>query len=111
MAWTSHGHHIPGTDMHHPPPDRARCGGVRVCKVCSAEVGLFGPKTDIGPTDQKDPETDKWEVLENDIRKSIDKLSLENEFDIPDYILAQHVVTNLMSLSQAIKLNKEWHNG
>lgn len=106
MAWTSHGHHIPGTYVvDRPPQDVARCGGVRLCKVCSTEAGLFGPKTD------EDPKPDEWKVLENDIRKSINKLSLENEFNIPDYILAQYVVTNLMSLRQVIKLNKERQNG
>ena len=39
MAYTSHGHHIPGTAKgKERPPMVARCGGVTWCKVCMAEA-------------------------------------------------------------------------
>lgn len=44
---------------------------------------------------EEDPETDKWEVLEKDIRKSINRFCLENEFDIQHYALAKYVVNDL----------------
>lgn len=41
------------------------------------------------------PETVKWEVLEKDIRKSINKFCLEKGFYIPHYTLAKYVVGDL----------------
>lgn len=38
MAYTLHGHHIPGTSYENPPADRARCNGPGLCPVCSADV-------------------------------------------------------------------------
>lgn len=35
---TSHGHHIPGTTMTAHIGERARCGGVGLCRVCSTEA-------------------------------------------------------------------------
>lgn len=44
MAFTSHGHHIPFTFMDDKRPERvARCGGVRICKVCTTEAAPFVP--------------------------------------------------------------------
>lgn len=39
MAWTTHGHHIEGTDMNPDfrPTQRSRCGGPGLCGKCSAE--------------------------------------------------------------------------
>ena len=43
MAWTTHGHHIPGTvkdDVMRP--DRVgRCGGPKMCQKCQKEANLF----------------------------------------------------------------------
>lgn len=43
MAWTSHGHQIPGTvhEMNGRPTDRARCGGVERCETCKAEIEVL----------------------------------------------------------------------
>lgn len=41
MAFTTHGHHIPGTTMGTPPNQRARCGGVERCPKCKSEVSEF----------------------------------------------------------------------
>lgn len=44
MAFTKHGHHIPGTVMpavQDRPKSVARCGGVNWCKQCIAEVEKF----------------------------------------------------------------------
>lgn len=38
MAYTSHGHHIPGTAFGVPPDLRASCGGNRICLVCATEA-------------------------------------------------------------------------
>lgn len=37
--YTSHGHHIPGTDTKsdEPRPPVHRCGGPRLCKTCAVE--------------------------------------------------------------------------
>ena len=39
MAWTSHGHHIAGTDLDPDfrPNQRMRCGGPNLCGKCSSE--------------------------------------------------------------------------
>lgn len=44
MAYTTHGHHIEGT----PRSDRnirpvARCGGPRICTLCSREASIHRP--------------------------------------------------------------------
>lgn len=36
--YTTHGHHIPGTDTVNPPKERARCSGAGGCPVCSSEI-------------------------------------------------------------------------
>lgn len=39
MAYTGHGHHIPGTTKNGPPPtDVSRCGGVNICPRCRGDV-------------------------------------------------------------------------
>jgi hypothetical protein len=38
MAYTSHGHQIPGTDVEPVRPIVARCGGPSLCKECAAEA-------------------------------------------------------------------------
>jgi hypothetical protein len=39
MAWTSHGHHVPGSIRNgFAPTTRARCGGPLLCAICKAEV-------------------------------------------------------------------------
>ncbi|USH44743.1 hypothetical protein SEA_BURLEY_82 [Gordonia phage Burley] len=41
MAFTTHGHHIPGTlseRYEDRPMSVARCGGVRICKVCQSDM-------------------------------------------------------------------------
>lgn len=38
MAYTSHGHHMPGTPKGNPPSGRKRCGGPEFCAECSVEV-------------------------------------------------------------------------
>ncbi|QXO14685.1 hypothetical protein SEA_RUNHAAR_81 [Gordonia phage Runhaar] len=44
MAWTSHGHHIPGSMTGLPetrPKSVARCGGVRLCRTCQNDMAAF----------------------------------------------------------------------
>lgn len=39
MTFTSHGHYIPGTPVTNDPPEnRARCGGVKICRKCNEEA-------------------------------------------------------------------------
>lgn len=50
MAYTSHGHHIPGTVLQ--PRTRqlvARCGGPSLCKQCMTEAGRYDAMTTTGP--------------------------------------------------------------
>ena len=41
MAYTRHGHHIPGTVLEEPRPPVARCGGPKICNLCAFEVGKY----------------------------------------------------------------------
>lgn len=38
MAYTIHGHYIPGSDPSDIPPQAARCGGVEKCTQCRVEA-------------------------------------------------------------------------
>ena len=46
MAYTSHGWHIPGTSDFAPPPNRARCGGIKFCPECGSEAASLWPYLD-----------------------------------------------------------------
>lgn len=46
MAYTSHGWHIPGTSDFCPPPNRARCGGIKFCPECESEAASLSPYLD-----------------------------------------------------------------
>lgn len=41
MAWTKHGHHIPGSEMSEDRPPIARCGGPGLCNACSKEASMY----------------------------------------------------------------------
>lgn len=43
MAYTDHGHHIPGTPEESEPIIRARCGDPGICAPCSREAALSSP--------------------------------------------------------------------
>lgn len=51
MAYTQHGHHIPNTAELELAfqPQRARCGGIGLCRVCSAEAALYVEATKPEP--------------------------------------------------------------
>jgi uncharacterized protein DUF6275 len=38
MAYTTHGHLIPGTQPQDPKPDKSRCGGPIRCMKCDIEI-------------------------------------------------------------------------
>lgn len=43
MAWTRHGHHIPGSQLlDDAPPGVARCGGTKLCMQCRDDVASWG---------------------------------------------------------------------
>lgn len=44
MAYTRHGHHIPGTSDANPPEERARCGGLFWCPDCAIDSRTHGEK-------------------------------------------------------------------
>lgn len=74
MAFTIHGHHIPGTEkpgIEGLPENIARCGGVTLCKVCWNEAkGYLGLAEACNPTldfDLDMPDTDKELVLSYNI--------------------------------------------
>lgn len=63
MAYTTHGHHIPGTfvDAQKPAQPVARCGGPGMCQPCSLQTlrvthyGLKESRVQIDPFEQTEP--------------------------------------------------------
>ena len=41
MAYTSHGHQVPGTPIEGGRPPIARCGGVVWCDICAKEAAYY----------------------------------------------------------------------
>lgn len=41
MAYTRHGHHIPGSPHHIVPRLAARCGGPKICFQCAMDVASY----------------------------------------------------------------------
>jgi hypothetical protein len=41
MAYTSHGHHIPGTTVEGTSPSVARCGGPKLCATCARDAQVY----------------------------------------------------------------------
>lgn len=102
MAWTSHGYYIDGSPTNEePPPFRHRCGGFRLCQVCTAEAEEWHR--------QAVPMTDKFTLLENEIAMAINSHSLDSEFGVPDYILAEHMIGSLKLLKATNFNNQKWH--
>ena len=64
MAFTSHGHHIPGTTMDNKPEDRHRCGGPELCFQCHREVMIHHSKKRLDE-----------EAVERDIKMSSNEAS------------------------------------
>lgn len=48
--YTSHGHHIPGTEDEGPPAETHQCGGIGVCLRCDYEVAMANTAYGIGET-------------------------------------------------------------
>ena len=71
MAFTKHGHHIPGTDMDNKPLDRARCGGVGLCHACNSEVNVLKATGGIQPAKSNDDVTTRvlLEYLVRDLKQ------------------------------------------
>ena len=41
MAYTKHGHHMPGTSLDGRPRQVARCGGIALCRECNTDAYLL----------------------------------------------------------------------
>lgn len=54
---------------------------------------------------------DKWGRFEKELSTLINKNSMENYFNMPDFIIAENIVCYLKNLSEAIDKNKKWHGG
>lgn len=82
MAYTGHGHHIPGTVKGEISPSRvARCGGVKICRRCKAEVESSWSY--LHPKDEEDfPEKAKRIVREY-VSEQFKKISVEGAPPVP----------------------------
>ena len=50
MAYTTHGHHVPGTPVDEgSPPSVYRCGGPGLCDICSKQVAKYFQKGETSP--------------------------------------------------------------
>ena len=65
MAFTTHGHHIPGTTDEGPWPSlRARCGGPGLCEVCSKQAAPYSKLNTVDETYHDENTLDKvWAGL------------------------------------------------
>lgn len=52
----------------------------------------------------------KFSKFEQDIRQAVNKNSMENYCDMPDFIIAEHLVKCFVNLSGAVTKTKRWHN-
>jgi len=103
MAWTRHGHQIPGTNLDPAQPRVARCGGPSLCKECWADVqawGVFNPKDK--ESEEKSPS------FEEELRALINKHSLENMSGTPDFILAGFLQNVLTDWNHATRARDRW---
>lgn len=41
MPYTSHGHHISNTANDDPPSAKAKCGGIKMCRICRKDVEKY----------------------------------------------------------------------
>lgn len=68
MTFTTHGHHIPGTIVDGHTPSVARCGGIKLCQVCSLEAVMVLAATGT-PS----------ELIEEAITKTKETTKVENQ--------------------------------
>ena len=79
MAWTRHGHHIPGSELseHDLPSLRMRCGGPGLCNDCSKEASMyqnsFNKKENINDVVEEDAPDDNKLVQSDPISFSTSK--------------------------------------
>lgn len=70
MAWTLHGHHIPGTDNSNRPDRITRCGGSALCIPCLNEVFAHLDKIRADAPDPCIPCEETLETVINALRAS-----------------------------------------
>jgi hypothetical protein len=51
------------------------------------------------------------ERFKEEVRAAINRSSIDNELNVPDWILADYVVSNLEALQRLNQLNVKWHVG
>jgi hypothetical protein len=47
VAYTNHGHHVPGTSADGKPDRVARCGGPKYCRTCIRDISVILEQQDI----------------------------------------------------------------
>lgn len=60
MAFTRHGHHIPGSPSDEDKPEQETpCGGIVMCRICASDVDAFVADAssrmadNVGPTSRR----------------------------------------------------------
>jgi hypothetical protein len=67
--------------------------------------------SDTTPTKEIEAQhKEKWANLEMDIENSINRNSMENYFDVPDFLLAEYAVNSLRVLAEVKAKNDIWHS-
>lgn len=115
MAYTSHGHYIPGTDLDEGKTDvKTRCGGPSICSKCSLEVSELAMQNAEKANLRAESifvssDETKWHrTLAGDIRRSLNYHTVENESGTPDFILAHYLLQCLNAFQEATKSRAEW---
>lgn len=54
-------------------------------------------------------EANKAQQFNQELRALLNKHSIDNDCNTPDFILAEYLVQKLAAYSRAVKKNAEWH--
>lgn len=117
MAYTAHGHQIPGTIAEEVrPASVARCGGVNHCKQCKkeAEMALHPSAGDVDLVDWDIDANRPAEIherrsgLERELSELLNRHSEENESGTPDFILAGFLIGVLDAYNKTLGERAVW---
>lgn len=59
---------------------------------------------------KQQPEYVRRYMLLNDMAKLINKYGIDNDLNIPDFIVAKHLFKTLETLSMTVEQYEEWHD-
>lgn len=98
--YTTHGHHIPGTDTKNTPLIQRVCGGPGPCFECSNEA----MQIKLQPSSEEPGQS-----FYHELRALINKHSKENGSMTPDHILASYLERCLQVFDETLQLRTKYY--